>query len=91
VKRTNEDQISKGALPHFGGLLPIHEMAATVLLPSGFVVFRAERALFAVADRVDAACGHPGGDQSVFHGIARLSPKAMLHSIEPARHNDLQL
>jgi hypothetical protein len=39
VKRTNEDQISKGALPHFGGLLPIHEMAATVLLPTGFVVF----------------------------------------------------
>ena len=47
-------------------------MAATVLLPTGFVVFGTERPLFAVADGIDPVCGYAGGDQRLFHGIRTL-------------------
>ena len=53
-------------------LLPIHEMAATVLLPTGFVVFGTERPLFAVADGIDPVCGYAGGDQPLFHSVRTL-------------------
>ena len=47
-------------------------MAATVLLPTGFVMFGTERPLFAIADGVDPVCVYPGRGQRIFHSVCTL-------------------
>src|SRR5690242_21486859 len=53
-------------------LLLINEMAAAVLRPARFVGFSAERFLFAVADRLDAAGIHARLYQCVLDGIGAV-------------------
>ena len=49
-------------------LLLIDEVAAAVLLPTGFVGFHAERLFLAVADRLDAVGVNSSSNQCVLHG-----------------------
>src|SRR5277367_1523620 len=60
-------------------LLLVDEMPASILLPAGFVRFRAERFLLAVADRLDAARANARRDQSLLHSCcARISQRQVI-------------
>jgi hypothetical protein len=59
-----------GTRPPFSqrlALFRIHHMTATVLLPTLFVVFGAERLFFAVADRLNAVGRDSGRDQCILY------------------------
>src|SRR5258708_7161738 len=53
-------------------LLLIYKMTATILLPASFVALGAERLLFSVADRLDAAGIDSGRSQRVLDGGGAL-------------------
>src|ERR1700739_4924399 len=50
-------------------LFLVHEMSAAVLRPAAFVGLGAKRLFLTVADRLDAAGAHAGGDQGPLHCI----------------------
>src|SRR5208282_4345535 len=59
-------------LARSNSLLLINKVAAAVLLPTGFVVFQAERFLLAVADCLDTAGVHSGRGQGILHRTGAL-------------------
>src|SRR5258708_12852167 len=65
-------------------LLLIYKMTATILLPASFVALGAERLLFSVADRLDAAGIDSGRSQRVLDGGgALLSQSEVIFVVAP--------